>query len=76
MTRYMTCGLSAAAFTIGLAFGGTAHAASCNAGKAGEDLSLGEAAAIYDCLKDKMVKGYQKGGKRWIPAEYVNGYRD
>lgn len=62
---------------IGMAFGGSAaHAGSCKADKAGENLNFGEAAVVYDCLKDKMVKGYQKGGKRWIPADYVNGYRD
>ena len=75
MNRYLTGALVAAAFTFGVSIGGAAHAGSCKADKAGEDLSFGEAAAVYDCLKDKMVKGYKKGGKRWIPAEYVNDYR-
>lgn len=77
MNRFATGALAAAAFTIGVAIGGgAAHAGSCKADKAGEDLSFDEAAAVYDCLKDKMVKGYRKGGKRWIPADYVNDYRN
>lgn len=69
--------ISAAAFALGLAMtGGAAHAASCSADKAGSDLSFDEAATVYECLNEKMAKGYKKGDKRWIPAEYVNDYRN
>lgn len=51
-----------------------AHAA-CEAGKPGSDLTGPEAQAVYDCLKDSLLAGYGRGGKRWIPAEYVGDYR-
>jgi len=52
------------------------HAADCDPGKAGYDLTGEEAQAVYDCLSEKMKSGYEKGNKRWIPAEFVNDYRD
>ena len=48
----------------------------CTAGKPGAELDHAEAAAVYDCLAETMVAGYQQGEKRWIPAEFVDGYRD
>ena len=53
-----------------------AQAASCDIGKAGDELSYEEAQAVYDCLKDKLYAGYQKGKKRWIPVDRVKNYRD
>ena len=50
--------------------------AQCVAGKAGDDLSFDEANAVYDCLKESLYEGYNKGDKRWIPKEYVKDYRD
>ena len=53
-----------------------AQAASCNPSKkAGDDLSPAEAQAVYDCLKADLHKGYMKGPKKWIPANYVKDYR-
>lgn len=51
-----------------------AHAA-CEAGKPGDELSGTEAEAVYTCLSDKLLKGYSKGPKRWIPKEFVSDYR-
>ena len=76
MRKLTTGAFAAAAFAVGtMMTGGAAHAASCNVDKAGGDLSFEEAKGVYDCLSEKMNKGYQKGGKRWIPAEYVADYR-
>lgn len=76
MNRYLARALAAAAFIVGASLGSAAQAQSCDAGKAGDELSFDEAAAVYDCLKGAMVEGYRKGAKRWIPAAYVNDYRD
>ncbi len=64
-----------AMLVAGLTLGGTAQAASCGPGKAGDDLTADEAQKVYDCLKEGLLKGYSKGKKRWIPAEYVEDYR-
>lgn len=53
-----------------------AQAASCDPGTPGDDLSFEEAQGVYDCLKDALYAGYQKGKKRWIPVDRVKGYRD
>ena len=42
--------------------GGTAAAGGCVAPKPASDLSGPEVQAIYDCIRDSMIKGYQKGG--------------
>lgn len=61
---------------LGLAMSGTgAHAASCDPGKSGYDLTADEAQAVYDCLKDSLLAGYKKKNKRWIPADRVENYR-
>ena len=39
-------------------------------------MSYDEAQAVYDCLKAELYDGYQKGSKRWIPAEFVSDYRN
>lgn len=53
-----------------------AAAQDCTAGKAGAELSLEEAASVYDCLAEAMFQGYQQGDKHWIPEEFVAEYRD
>lgn len=55
-------------------FAAPAHAA-CKTDKALDDITYDDAQAIYECLSDKMVKGYKKKSKRWIPAEIVSDYR-
>lgn len=35
-----------------------------------------DAGAVYDCLADAMAEGYAEGPKRWIPKDFVTGYRD
>ncbi|MEL6793845.1 MAG: cytochrome P460 family protein [Pseudomonadota bacterium] len=76
MKKLTTGILASAAFALGtMVSGGPAHAASCNVDKPGADLSFAEAKGVYDCLKEKMVEGYKKGDKRWIPIEYVGNYR-
>lgn len=73
MKRYVYGAIAAA----GLAFAGSAaHAAECDPGKAGDDLTHEEAQAVYECISDKLVAGYRKGGKRWIPKSHVDDYRD
>ena len=52
-----------------------AHAA-CDPGKAGAELTGEEAKKVYDCLAADLHSGYKKGKKRWIPAEFVNDYRN
>lgn len=55
--------------------GGAVHAAACDPGKSGYDLTAEEAQAVYDCLKDSLLDGYKKKNKRWIPADRVETYR-
>jgi len=55
---------------------GSAQAGDCSPGKSGFDLTLDEASEVYECLADSLNEGYQKGSKRWIPADYVENYRD
>lgn len=54
--------------------GGAAMA--CDPGKPGVDLTGEEAQAVYDCIAEELHAGYATGPKRWIPAEYVETYRD
>ena len=51
-----------------------AHA-SCDPGKAGDDLTEDDLRALYACLSDDLHAGYKQGDKRWIPSEFVNNYR-
>lgn len=52
----------------------TAQAAECDPGKSVDDMSFEDALKVYECLKDDLQAGYQKGGKAWIPAAHVNDY--
>ncbi|MEQ8334281.1 cytochrome P460 family protein [Nisaea sp.] len=70
----MLAGVFATAAAI-IPFGG-AQAASCEAGKSRADMTEADAQAVYDCLQSVMYENYNKGGKNWIPAEYVKNYRD
>lgn len=71
--------LKAAAFLIagvGLAAGATsATAAECVAPAGPYDLTHEQALDVYNCLKDDLYAGYQKGDKRWVPEEFVRDYR-
>jgi len=53
----------------------TAASAACEAGKPGEDLTLDDAQALYECLAPQMLAGYKKGPKMWIPADRAEDYR-
>ncbi len=66
-------GLAAAALL--LASGTSAQAASCDVGKPGYELTPDEAQGVYDCIKESLVAGYQKGNKRWVPKSIVDDYR-
>ncbi len=72
MKKLLKQSLVTAAFMV---LGTAAHAA-CDPGKAGSELSGEEAKTVYDCLAADLHAGYKKGNKRWIPAEFVNDYRD
>lgn len=54
----------------------SAAAAACDPGKPGDALSGDEARAVYDCIAADLHAGYKNGPKAWIPAEWVNDYRD
>ena len=72
----MTRLLGATAGLALLALAAPAGAQECSADKAGSELSHDEAKAVYDCLAEAMVEGYRQGDKKWIPAEFVENYRD
>lgn len=68
-------GLGAAAVVAVGAMTPTEEAqAACNAGKAGSALTYEDAKSLYDCIESDLHAGYNKGGKGWIPAEYVKNY--
>ncbi|MEZ5823397.1 MAG: cytochrome P460 family protein [Geminicoccaceae bacterium] len=48
---------------------------SCDAARAGNELSGEEALAVYECLKPSLLAGYSAGSKGWIPPERVADYR-
>ncbi|MCA8882546.1 MAG: cytochrome P460 family protein [Rhodobacteraceae bacterium] len=50
-------------------------AETCHADRPGYDLTAREAQAVYDCIADSLQAGYESGDTRWIPADYVAGYR-
>ncbi|WP_306142128.1 hypothetical protein [Roseibium sp. MMSF_3412] len=52
----------------------TAAHAACDVQKPGYELTGAEAEGVYDCLKDDLQAGYQKGAKRWIPEDFVKDY--
>ena len=47
----------------------------CNVLKPTDELTYEEASAVYACISDELLAGYQTGDKRWVPAEFVNDYR-
>jgi hypothetical protein len=49
--------------------------AACDVDKPGSELTLMEAAQVYHCLEKELHAGYVQGDKRWIPSEFVAGYR-
>ena len=61
---------------IALLAAAPAGAAECTADGVGAELSHEEVSALYDCLADAMVEGYKQGEKKWIPAEFVDTYRE
>lgn len=69
--RKLLTGLGSAIAFLGLS--ATAHAA-CTAPAAGSDLTADQAQAVYDCLKDDLQAGYNKGKKRWVSADTVKDY--
>jgi len=71
MTRTCLAGLALAAILAGPGI-----AAACDVDKSGYDLTTEEAAAVYRCIAEDLATGYAQGAKRWIPSDYVSGYRD
>lgn len=72
----LTMVLGALALVVAAAMpSGQSHAA-CAAGKDRDDMTAADAQAVYECLKDSMYANYNKGSKRWIPAEIVRDYKD
>lgn len=71
--------LFAAAFAsfAALAAAPSAYAldAACNPGKPGTELSGEEAQQVYECIAAGLDEGWQKGPKRWIPADRMANYR-
>lgn len=53
-----------------------AHAAECDPGKAGADLTGDEAMAVYECIADDLYAGYQKNDKDFIDPSFVKEYRN
>ena len=54
----------------------SAASAACDPGKPGSELTGEEAQAVYECIAADLHAGYATGDKRWIPAEFVQDYRD
>ena len=54
--------------------GGSAQAA-CEPGKSVDDVTYEDAQKVYECISDKLIKGYSKGKKRWIPWKRFADYR-
>lgn len=74
MKGFVFGALAAAGLTMA-AMTGTAHAASCDPGKPGDELTTAEAQKVYDCLKPALLENYKKKNKRWIPADRVEDFR-
>jgi|GEM_PF-467569 len=49
--------------------------ADCNLTIPRDDMTNADAHAVYLCMADKLSVGYMTGDKRWIPREFVEGYR-
>ncbi|MEL6576858.1 MAG: hypothetical protein AAFQ81_13305 [Pseudomonadota bacterium] len=65
----------AALFTLGLVPSASALDAACNPGKPGSELTGDEAQKVYECIAAGLDEGWQKGAKRWIPADRMETYR-
>ena len=48
----------------------------CKVLKPVDELTYEEASAVYACIQSDLLAGYQTGDKRWIPADFVNDYRN
>lgn len=55
--------------------GGTVHAA-CKSDVPGDEMTFDQAQEVYACLSEKMHTQYKQGDKQWIPAEFVQDYRN
>ena len=66
--------MSAAALALAAFASQPAAAASCDPGKAGDELSFEEAQQVYECIAEDLHAGYAKGAKRWVPAEPVAAF--
>ncbi|MEL6521030.1 MAG: hypothetical protein AAFQ66_08700 [Pseudomonadota bacterium] len=62
--------------TAGVVLSAGLASAACEPGKPGFELTAEEASEVYTCLEASLLEGYQKGGKRWIPDEYVAEFRN
>ena len=62
----------ASALIIGAFSTGPALAAKCKADKDPKELTHEEMAAIYDCIRPSLIKGYQKRGKNPIAMAYTD----
>jgi cytochrome P460 len=76
MNTTLRTAAAAAGFALAISVVPAGAKTDCDPGKPGAELSTDEAQAVYDCIKDALFAGYQKGDKKWIPAEYVSDYRD
>ncbi len=47
---------------------GAASAAKCTAPKPAAEMSIEDLSALYECLRPKLIKGYQKKGKKLAMA--------
>ncbi|MEL6680105.1 MAG: cytochrome P460 family protein, partial [Pseudomonadota bacterium] len=50
-------------------------ATACDVDKAGVDLTLDEAQAVYECIEESLNAGYQGGNLNWIPSDIVADYK-
>lgn len=66
---------TAALVAVGVAGVERAHAA-CGVDKPRADMTFEDAQDVWECLKDDLYAGYNRGPKRWIPAAFVKDYRD
>ena len=74
ITASIALGLTLAATTIAPI--PPAHAAACDIDTPRDQMTYEGAQSVWECLKDDLYANYNKGNKRWIPAEFVKDYRD
>lgn len=75
ISKFQT-GATALAIGAAMMISAPASAATCAGDKPGDELSFEEAQVLYECIAESLHDGYKNGGKRWVPVEYVNEYRD